>query len=307
MDNKFTKDNLIARWLENRLNDDEKKALEDSGELDALKVVVGDIDTWKVEKMDVEKGLNALNERKAQTISITPTQSKKSSFWLSIAASVLLLLSSGYIVFNYFSNQTITITTAIAENKSISLPDGSIVKLDALSRISYNEKDWDENRTIQLNGQAYFDVTSGNTFIVQTNNGNITVLGTEFNVHTEEQIFEVTCYEGKVKVVYKTDEELLTQGQSVHVKDSRLINKKHTSLLPEWLEGYSKYNNVNLLTIIKDLEKYYPTTINLPKPYHNLQFTGSITHSDFNAAIETLFTAMEIKYSVSDNNSVTFN
>ncbi|WP_298781823.1 FecR family protein [uncultured Polaribacter sp.] len=307
MENKFLKDNLIARWLDNRLNDDEKQALNTSGELDDLKVVLDDIDTWKVKKFDTEAGLKNLKERKKLVISPTLSQQKqqKSRNWLSIAASILILITGSYFSWNYFSNQATTIKTVIAESKTVNLPDGSKVKIDALSNISYNKKDWEHNRIIKLNGQAFFDVTKGSTFKVITKTGSIKVLGTQFNVNTSNNKFEVKCYEGKVAVSYKNNQKILTRGQSTIAKENRLYSTTHTTNTPTWISGYSKYTEVDLLAIIKDLEKYYKTKIELQKKYENLQFTGTLTHKDLNLALQTLFTSMEINYIVDKNNIVT--
>ncbi|BAO77325.1 hypothetical protein [Winogradskyella sp. PG-2] len=62
MDNDFLKDNFITRWLDNRLDDDEQEALKESGELDNLKVVIDEIDTWKVKKFDIDAGLENLKK-----------------------------------------------------------------------------------------------------------------------------------------------------------------------------------------------------------------------------------------------------
>jgi len=307
VENKFTKDNLIARWLDNRLNEDEKKELDASGELDALKAVLDDIDTWKVKEFDTEAGLKDLEKRKKLVISPARNLPKKPSInrWLSIAASVLILITGGYFSWNYFSNQPTIISTAIAENKTIELPSGSVVKIDASSEVSYSKKDWDKNRTIQLSGQAFFDVTKGSSFTVITPSGQIDVLGTQFNVKATDGEFEVKCYEGKVNVTYKKDEKILIKGQNVFAKESQLISGTHNSKNPEWMDGFSKYNSVKLLDVITDLEKYYETNITLPKKYENLQFTGVITHEDLNIALQTLFTSMEIQYILNEDNTVT--
>lgn len=302
MDKNSNEENLLVRWLDNRLNDNEKKQIEKSGELDGFKVVLDDIDTWKVKKFDIKAGLEDLKRRKKQTATHTPVRQLNTKHWMSIAASILILITGTYFSWNYFSNQSTTINTQVAENKTIKLPNGSVIKLDALSEVSYKEKDWENNRTIYLSGQAYFDVTKGD-FKVITDKGSVAVLGTQFNVNTNHKKFEVKCFEGKVNVVYKNDSKILTEGQAVFSNENELISDSHTSETPNWMNGFTKYNKVLLSEVILDLEKYYNTKIQLPKKYVNLQFTGNITHKDLNTALKTLFTSMEIKYT-SHKNSV---
>ncbi|MUU77093.1 FecR family protein [Winogradskyella endarachnes] len=306
MDSKFTDEDFLARWLDNRLTNEEQAELENSGELNNLKAVVDDIGTWKVEKFNVNKGLEDLKKRKKLVITPAPQRKQSKIHWLSIAASVLFLLTAGYFTVNYFITKETTITTEIAETKSITLPDGSVVEIDALSKVTYQKKDWENNRTITLDGQAFFDVTKGRPFKVVTETGSINVLGTQFNVNARAQIFEVKCYEGKVKVFYNTDAEILTKGESVIAKADHLINNTHTSNAPDWLKGFSKYNETKLLDVVNDLELYYEVHIELPSKYQDLQFTGTLTHKDLYTALETLFTSMEISYKV-NNNSVTVN
>lgn len=303
MDKNLLTNNLIARWLDGRLNDAEKKQLDKTGELDALKIVLDDIDTWKVKKFDTNAGLAALHKRKKEVSTPTPTKSLYNS-WFAIAASILIFITGGYLSFDYFTEQPIVIKTVIAENKTIELPRGSFIKLDALSNISYQKEKWEDNRTVYLSGQAFFDVTKGSSFKVNTPSGSITVLGTQFNVNATPEIFKVHCYEGKVTVVYNEQQKTLTKGQSVTLERNRLVSNSHTTKGPEWIDGYSKYNKEILSEIISDLEKYYTIQIELPKKYDRLQFTGTITHKDLNIALQTLFTSMEIIYTL-DKNKVT--
>ena len=70
------------------------------------------------------------------------------------------------------------------------------MKLNELSQLEYNASKWDENRSLELKGEAFFDVEKGKRFDVTTEFGNVSVLGTEFNVLSRDSIFKVSCYEG---------------------------------------------------------------------------------------------------------------
>lgn len=307
MEKKLLKDNLIAKWLDDSLLDNEKKELEESGELDELRFVLDEIDTWKVKEFDTNKGLEDLKKRKKLVITPSaPTKQRKISTWMSIAASILILVTGGFLSWNFFFNQTTTVRTEIAEVKTIELPNGSKIELDALSSVSYNKKDWNNNRTIELSGQAFFDVTKGSAFTVATNSGTIQVLGTQFNVNTSNNLFEVTCFEGKVKVIYNNDEKILIQGESVKGQENTLLKNTHETTVPNWVNGYSKYNKARLAEVVTDLQKYYDVDIQLPQAYENLEFTGTLTHKNIDTALQTLFVSMEIKYIFDKNNTVTF-
>lgn len=308
MDNKkFLKDNLIAKWLDGSLSEHEKETIDSTGELRELKAVIDDIDTWKVKEFDVESGLADLQKRKKQIITPVETSiTQNNSYWFQIAASVLVLIAASYFCWTYFSTDFITVKTLVAQQKTIELPDDSEVQLDALSSITYPKNDWENNRAIALKGQAFFKVTKGTTFKVTTNTGVVQVLGTQFNVNTTQNNFKVTCFEGKVAVNYKEEQVVLTKGQSTTLKMNKLYKGNFIARTPNWIDGFVKYNEMSLTEVVKDLERYYPLQIQLPEKYQNLQFTGTLTLKDLHLAMQTLFTSMEIKYTLKENNSVIF-
>ncbi|WP_405414597.1 FecR family protein [Maribacter sp. Asnod1-A12] len=294
--------NLIARWMDDSLSDEEKEALKNSGELDALKNVIEDIDTWKMKPFDAEGGLAKL---KKENEYILPINKTKNSSWVRIAASVAILLSCG-LVWYLSSTGSTTITTKIAENKTIDLPTGSFVKLDAASSITYDKNDWKNNRFVTLSGQAYFNVSSGVPFRVSTNTAIVSVLGTEFNIRSQNDQFIVFCYEGKIDVSYNGASEIISKGQSILLQNGKLRKSDHNFQSPEWMKGFSTYEKASLKNVIADLKRYYIVDINLPEKYETLQFTGTIEHKNLQQTLETIFTTMEIKYSILDDNTVIF-
>ena len=76
------------------------------------------------------------------------------------------------------------------------LPDGSKVKLMGNSFLSYNRVTWFWERKLQLLGKALFKVTPGKTFTVQTEAGDVSVLGTKFLVVQQGKKMLVNCEEG---------------------------------------------------------------------------------------------------------------
>ena len=114
------------------------------------------------------------------------------------------------------------------------------------------------------------------------------------------------CYEGKVKVTYLNDELILTKGESAIVQKNELKEATHSNTVPDWTNGYSKYNKTNLREVISDLKKYYTIKIQLPKKYEHLEFSGTLTHKNLDTALQTLFVTMEIKYVIGNDNTVIF-
>jgi len=217
---------------------------------------------------------------------------------LSIAASILVVLGCYFA----FSFEEITHETSYAEQKTISLPDGSEVVLNAKSAINFTEKNWPNNRTIQLKGEAFFKVKKGSTFSVQTPNGLVKVLGTQFNIKDTDTFFEVVCYEGKVSVTNNKNEYVLSTGNAIRKIDGK-NSEKHDKedSLPSWLNGESSFVSVPLKYVILELEKQYNIQIDTHKIDDSIIFTGSFSNKDLKLALVSVFKTMDIQYTKEKN------
>ena len=126
-------------------------------------------------------------------------------WWMVAAASISLLIVGlgSYLYYDY--NKNVHYATNFGQTLKVNLPDGSLVVLNANSKLSY-PKNWESqsDRTVYLEGEAFFDVTekplsSQAKFIVKTEALNVEVLGTQFNVAKRECQTEVTLNRGKNK------------------------------------------------------------------------------------------------------------
>ena len=185
----------------------------------------------------------------------------------SVAASILVLLG----IF-YFLNQPEKYVSGIGEQLAIILPDNSKVILNANSTLSFNKNNWNENRNLNLNGEAYFKVEKGSDFVVETKEGKVTVLGTQFNVKTDTDFFEVICYEGKVKAETNTLNTILIKGDAFRKMKGSLPEKWMISAVePSWKKGESSFKSVPLEYVIKALKTDLLDNI-LKKSFYNLNF-----------------------------------
>ncbi|HMO61367.1 MAG TPA: FecR domain-containing protein [Ferruginibacter sp.] len=131
-------------------------------------------------------------------------------YWMksvAVAASLLLILCTGvwYYTSQNDSSSGSVYKTDYAKIKKITLPDGSVVTLNANSelKLSANWTDIGE-RQVWLEGEAYFEVAKKETtqqkFIVHTKDVDVEVLGTKFNVNTRHEKSIVALEEGKIKL-----------------------------------------------------------------------------------------------------------
>ncbi len=101
------------------------------------------------------------------------------------------------------------IVTRNGSRTSIELPDGSIVKLNGGSRLVYEDGFGKKDRSVVLEGEAFFDVKPdpAHPFIVHTRSLAVRVLGTSFNVNTHGEAVETVLIQGKVEVQLNNREE----------------------------------------------------------------------------------------------------
>ena len=190
------------------------------------------------------------------------------------------------------------------EQKEIKLTDESTVTLNAGSGISYKRKSFTKERILHLDGEAFFKVKPGSTFTVNTDFGDVTVVGTSFNVVAREGYFEVNCYTGKVKVENKKqDQQLITAGERVTTdqKDQALVRSVFvpSETGPEWMRGKFIFADQPLSRVVAELERQYGVKVNLEKGLENQPYTGLFESGDLGSAVHLITWPLHIKATIS--------
>ncbi|WP_255452641.1 FecR family protein [Aquimarina sp. RZ0] len=288
------KDNFLGRWIAGDLSEEEREAFENSKDHLAYKDIIRGVDKFQQPIFDVEKNFKEQLKYNQTYKGSSTTKVIKLKTWLYSAAAVILVLIGIKTV--YFTS--IDIHTSMAETKVWTLPDNSLVTLNADSSIEYDKDSFLKDRVIQLNGEAFFDVAKGSKFTVKTDQGNIIVLGTEFNVFTRDHFLEVYCFEGKVQVNNNKNASIvLTPGKGVKSSDKgALLPLDIKGKKPTWLNGKSSFKQVTLLQLIAELERQYDININTNNIDVKRIFTGFFVHNDLEKALKTCFEPMNINY-----------
>ena len=293
-------DYFLSHWLEGELTDEE------------LRQRVSEDDFLKY-KM-IRDGLNVHSELKAplkmsfQEIQAKIGQSKvkRKSFGpaklaLAIAASLVLFIS----LFNSFGSDSTKFETSFSEQKTVTLLDGSSVELNAKSQLSYNESDWNDTREIELIGEAFFKVEKGKTFTVHTKNGEVAVLGTQFNVNSSSDYFVVSCYEGSVKVSIDEKDYVLRPGEFFRRINGNEIEKwTEEANSPSWIVGESSFRSTPLRYVIGALERQYEVEFDRSAIDETAIFTGSFGHNNLDTALASVFRTMQIEYKRNSEKSI---
>ncbi|NJB83374.1 FecR family protein [Wenyingzhuangia aestuarii] len=291
----MNKENDILKWFEGEISTEKMEQKYPDEDFSTLKKAGFYAKQIETPKIDAEKALEQFKTRSFHKKE-TKVVSLNTQLFLKIAAILVLIFGVSY--FFFFSN-TEVYRTEIAQTETLFLPDNSEVVLNAQSKLNYNKKEWQNNRTLKLNGEAFFKVTKGNKFTVLTNSGSIQVLGTQFNVKERERYFEVQCYEGSVSVTYQQNKTILLPGKSFRVLNGKVVSAKDfNNENPSWLAQETTFENVPLWQVINELEIQYNIKIEAKTVDVTKMFTGSFTHTNQNIALQSVTIPLKLSYKI---------
>lgn len=289
----------VAKWLSGELTPEEASAFEQSDDYKAYAKIINATEKLKDPAYDEDAVFAKIKEK------ITPRPSVKKlnlQRYAYMAAASLLLF---FVLYTFLNTTSESFDTGFGEQLVVMLPDGSEVTLNSKSTLSYDKDTWSNDRTIHLEGEAYFKVIKGSPFKVITTEGTVEVLGTIFNVDSNTDFFEVHCYTGKVKVTNtKSISHILTSGKAVRTYHDLVTDWTFDSAEKNWISGLSSFTNTPFLEVIDALEDQYQLNIKNTAPFAQERFTGRFTNNDRNVALQTVFEAMDIAYKL-ENNTVT--
>ncbi len=295
---------IIKKWLAGELSDEEKKAFESSAAFFEIKKLSDALQDFKAPEYDPEKEYQKLSGKilsHKKTISLYDRLKPV----LKVAAVLILTLTVGYFSYTYLSSSSIE-NEWIAEQSEVFLPDASVVMLNAGSKIRFDEKKWEKGRNVELSGEAFFKVNTGSQFNVITHQGEVTVLGTEFDVADWDNYYEVTCYSGRVKVITSQKTVILEPNEAFRIINGHAnqytVSGKSS---PAWTEGESSFKSVPLRFVFAELERQYNITLETQNKVDlSQEFTGSFSHKNLNIALESITVPVNLSYEVKDNKVV---
>ncbi len=187
-----------AAWLsgEETANDEAARfLLNEDGE---IMKKWNDLKNTDTDNIDVDKAWNNLNHRIEAEIPVIPMRRQLlMPAFIRIAAMVIIVAGLGWLMFEVAAPEKVTVTAAMDDkNIEVLLADGSKVYLNRDSRLIYPETFGRNNRKVTLKGEAYFDIApdASHPFIIDAGNARVKVLGTSFNVITDNENNEVEVF-----------------------------------------------------------------------------------------------------------------
>lgn len=194
-------------------------------------------------------------------------------WWHKAVAAAAIIVIIGCAAIWSFSGSTAKQTylcSAPAGSKTqVTLPDGSKVWLNGGSSLAYTNQFNDDNRRVELHGEAYFEVQKhqGKPFTVHTQGYDVTVKGTKFNVsaYDDDPISTTTLMEGKVELSDGKQNLSLAPGDAVQLNKATGQLQRHATdgFADGWRSGRLMYPDITLEQFVRVLSRQYNVNVHL--------------------------------------------
>lgn len=290
------------------------------------------------EVVDQEKAFNKFSS----SVIGQKTKYRQLYKWSKVAAVVILCgILSALLVGHYTQNVQSIRQVAVGNGgiKKIVLSDGTLIWLNAGSKLNYNADFGKKNRTVYLEGEAFFEIAPGKKtipFIVNTKNYTIRDIGTKFNLkaYPNDQFFETTVVKGEVSVEGNIDNNTREMSR-IYVKPQQVLRiyyqqqKEKYTYKPDdiqelkglneiqvlqvdsarmdkydgWKENHLVFDGNTLDEISKVLERRYNVKINMnDASLQNIRYSGSFKNvATIDKVLDLIKGNTDISYTINGN------
>ncbi|MBV6644506.1 MAG: FecR domain-containing protein [Cyclobacteriaceae bacterium] len=273
--------------------------------------------TQDVERQ-VWKDINRKIDHKVSTE--VPASTFMIPHWAKVAAVLLVTFSLALVALLYQSQPAETLVVEKAkwiekvsmpgQKISVTLPDGTKVKLNAGSTLLAPESFDGDTREVTLSGEAFFDVARDEQkpFIIRSHSVDVQVLGTSFNVksYPQEEEVKVSVATGKVAVVDKENsriKEELVPGQQANYKNGQLSTSTYDwEETMGWRENLLVFKDDNLKDILSELSKWYGVEFLMKKSFDNKRdYSGKYKNATIQSVLKGLAYVYQFEYTIENN------
>ncbi len=248
-------------------------------------------DEWQKLQIAITK-----TERESKAIHVRPRLGNlfQLRYAYAVAIIVLITLSSLFIYNRYIP---VSYQTDRKEHLKLTLPDGSSVQLNCVSKLTYHKGFNKKSRQVTLKGEAYFDVKRGDLpFIIKTDVAQVRVLGTSFNVKTRDEQIEVAVNRGAVGILTAIE----GKDSTIALKEGYLITCREGSYpsqlqqiefdqYPGWIHGNLSFHQAALKLVCQEIERQFDVKIQLAdQQFENISISGLFAADDLNNLLSVI-------------------
>lgn len=233
---------------------------------------------WEKEWMESSRLVPSANsawERLEPMLQDEDTARPRVFYWrkvAAVAAIVLMLFGTSlatWHVANHRPDQFYSLSAPMGSTSRLTLPDGSVVWLNAGSTLRYSTNFGVNNRKVELNGEGYFEVAKhdDNEFTVKTSGYDVTVKGTKFDIsaYDDDPVVSTSLMQGKVVISQGATTMEMKPGETVTLdKTTGSLMKTVTSATPNaWTMNSTDFNEIRLGDFAKILSRKYGVEIHI--------------------------------------------
>ncbi len=175
-----------------------------------------------------------------------------------------------------------TIATPSGTRVRLTLPDGSMISINASSSFQFPVAFSGSEFNTNLDGEAYFEVTPNKArkFKVRSAMQIVEVLGTMFNIsaYRNEPVINTTLLEGSIRItdLNSNNSQLLKPGQKSAFSKTLQISEVEPEGAIAWTEGYFQFDNADIKTVMRELERWYGIKVRYEGKLPSQKFEGAI-------------------------------
>jgi len=245
-----------------------------------------------------------------------PAVFRRMNVWIRAAVVLLIVTAGGYLVYSKLTKPAMEmIATGYGEKRTITLPDHSVVTINATSSVRFYEK-WDTSspREVWIEGEAFFDVKHlnrdtlnirpGQRFLVHSNGLTIEVLGTSFNVRSRHGKTKVGLVTGKIQVGFNEGAVspktvVMLPGDCIEYADNHLLLTKKIDKpesIKRWIQIPLTFTDATLGEIIETLQDNYGYTVKVSEQsIKKLKIEGDINVANVEELLTVITTTLNVK------------
>jgi ferric-dicitrate binding protein FerR (iron transport regulator) len=240
-------------------------------------------------------------ERLAPIRKMNPARVVRRPVWVA-AASIMLIMTGGYFWYNQSTDNKAGIADSPAgalyktfsvprggQQQEFALADGSKIWLNAASTLKYPASFNGTERTVELSGEAYFEVTgsAARPFRVKVKGAEIEVLGTHFNVRSyeEESVTKTTLIDGAVKVIRGNEALQLKPREQAEIAYTtsgvnppmQVTKGMDIDYVLSWKGGILEFRDDALYTVMQSISRCFDVAIRYQSGIPDQRFTGNFS------------------------------
>jgi transmembrane sensor len=222
--------------------------------------------------------------------------------WYRLAAAVLIILSLGYY---FLEDKYVVINTMNNTSTSITLPDGTMVKMNRFTTIKYNKDGFLTNKKLELiKGEIYVHVIKhdGPQFTVHIGKVDARDIGTSFNISRGDKEVSITVADGSVALrdLKSNREIILNKGQvgfyTVKTEKLKAANN-HNVNYKAWVDKNFVFDEMPFKEVALQLEEVYQTKITITgDKLRNRKLTAHLQYQNIDSAMAVISASLQCKF-----------